>query len=298
MTETEEKRLELAAAAGKEEMQEYVHDPSSRVLKSVLQNRNITEQEVLTIANRKNITGDILEMIAKEKRWSESYPVRLALVRNPRSPLFVSLSAARFLRVFDLEEITRSRYIPVVLRHKIEAMLVERIPTMPLGNKKALAKKAAGNVLLKLLQDRLPEVVALCLANPHMVEAHLYKVISRINTAAETILMIAEHAVWSSRPLIRFALTRNAHTPLSVSVRFLKSMKLVDLRELYIDPSLPVTVKPLVYRELTSRGVDPEMAGEHTVYEVDEGEIEDLDAVVSMDEYEEPDEDDASGGRQ
>ena len=33
-------------------------------------------------------------------------------------------------------------------------MIIERIPTMPLGNKKTLAKKAAGNVLLKLLQDR------------------------------------------------------------------------------------------------------------------------------------------------
>jgi hypothetical protein len=281
MSESEEKRIELAAGAGNDQMQLFVHDPSPRVIRSLLRNRNLTEQDIVIIANRKNITADILEAIARDKRWAESYPVRLGLARNPRSPLSVSLSVARFLRVFDLEEITRSHYIPLVFRHKVELMLIERIPTMPPGNKKTLAKKAAGAVLLKLLQDRIPDVVAHCLNNPNMVEAHLYKVISHSNTPLKTILMIAEHPVWSNRPLIRFSLTRNPQTPLAFSLEFLKNMKLVDLRELYTDPSLPVTVRPLVYRELTSRGVDPDSAGEEKIYEIDETEEWDLEGEKS-----------------
>ncbi len=287
MLEPEDKRSELAAAAGELETAMFVHDPSPRVLRSLLGNRNLSEEDVLIIANRKNLPSDILESIAKDKRWTESYPVRLALARNPKSPLSVSLSIARYLRLFDLEEITRSHFIPLAFRHKIEAIIVERIPAMPLGNKKALAKKAGGNVLLKLLQDRDAEVVRLCLDNPHLVEAHLFKVISRADTAAETIGMISLHPNWSSRPLIRFSLARNAHTRLSVTVSFLQGMKLTDLRELYADPSLPPTVKPFVYRELCSRGEDPVQTGEEKIFVIDEEEMEELDAEAAMRELEE-----------
>ncbi len=276
MAETEEQRARRAAAAAKEEIQGFIHDPSPRVLKSLLESKHLGEEDVLAIADRKNISPEILEAIARDKRWSESYPVRLALARNPRSPLTVSLSLARFLRIFDLEEITRNHFIPLVFRHKVEAMIVERVPTMPLGNKKALAQKAAGAVLLKLLQDRIPEVVKLCLNNPHMIESHLYKVISRSDTAPKTIIMIAEHPVWSQRTLIRYSLARNVHTPLSLSVRFIGNMKLSDLRELLSDPLLPVTIRPFVHRELIGRGVDPEDTGRELVYEIDEEEMTSL----------------------
>ncbi|HUJ17876.1 MAG TPA: hypothetical protein VL197_07765 [Nitrospirota bacterium] len=277
MNEPEETRVERASAAGADEVRLYIHDPSPRVVRSLLQGRNVTEEDVLIVAGRKNLPSDVLEMIAKDRRWSESYPVKLALARNPRSPLTVSLSIARFLRVFDLEELTRSPHVPSVFRHKVESMLTERIPTMPLGNKKTLAKKAAGAVLLKLLQERIPEVVRLCLNNPHLVEAHLFKVIARVDTVPETILLISQHSVWSRRPLIRYSLVRNTHTPLSTSIRFLKDMKLVDLRELYADPSLPVTIKPFVYRELLERGSDPASAGQDQFYEIGDEEVLDLD---------------------
>jgi hypothetical protein len=281
MLDEEEKRIELAMLAKGEEIAQYVHDPSTKVIKALLGNRHLTDEEVLIIANRKNVPGDILETIAKDKRWAESYRVRLALARNPKSPLSISLSIMRYLRLFDLEEIARCQFIPLAFRCKVETIIIERIPTLPLGNKKTLAKKAAGNVLLKLLQDSDPDVVQLCLNNPHLVEGHLYKVISRTDTVAETIRMIAMHPNWSSRSLIRFSLARNGHTPLSLSVRFLQSMKIMDLRDLYADPSLPVTIKPFVHRELWDRGQQPEKAGEEQMYEIDEEEMEALDAEVT-----------------
>jgi hypothetical protein len=276
--------MELAAAARAEEIAQYVQDPSARVIRALLGNRQLTEEDILIVANRKNIPADILESIARDKRWSESYPIRLALARNPKSPLSVSLPIARFLRLFDLEEITRSHFIPLVFRHKVEALINERVPTMPLGNKKTLAKKAAGNVLLKLLQDRDAEVVKLCLNNPNMVEGHLFKIISREDTSVETIMMIAGHPNWSTRSLVRFSLVRNARTPLSLSVPFLQSMKLMDLRELYADPSLPITIRPFVHRELVKRGKDPEQGLAEEVFEIKEEEMAELDEGLTIPE--------------
>lgn len=290
MLGTEDKRTELAATASAEEIAQYAQDPSPKVIRALLGNRQLTEEDILIVANRKNIPADILEIIARDKRWSESYPVRLALARNPKSPLSISLPIARFLRLFDLEEITRSHFIPLVFRHKVEAIIIERVPTMPLGNKKTLAKKAAGNVLLKLLQDRDTDVVQLCLNNPNMVEGHLFKIINREYTSSETIMMIAGHPNWSTRSLVRFSLARNAHTPLSLSVPFLQSMKLLDLRELYADPSLPITIRPFVHRELVKRGNNPEEGLVEKVFEINEEEMAELGDGATMPELFDEDE--------
>jgi hypothetical protein len=285
MSESEETRSAQAAAASEEEIARYLHDPSPRVIRALLENRRLAEEDVLIIVKRKNLPSDILVMVFKDKRWSESYPVRLALARNPRSPLSVSLTIARYLRFFDLEEITRSHFIPLVFRHKVEMIINERIPTMPLGNKKTLAKKAAGAVLLKLLLDADAEVVKLGLNNPHNTEGHLFKVISRKDTRAETIRMIAEHPNWSSRPLIRFSLVRNAATPLSFSVRFLSEMKIMDLRELYADPSVPVTIRPFIHRELWVRGEEPSLEVREHVFEIDKEEMAEIEAEGTIPEF-------------
>jgi hypothetical protein len=278
MPESEETRSELAATAGEEEIASYLHDPSPKVIRTLLQNRHLSEEDLTIIAKRKNLPSDILEMIFKDKRWSESYPVRLALARNPRSPLSVSLTIARYLRIFDLEEITRSHFIPLVFRHKVEMIINERLPAMPPGNKKTLAKKATGGVLLKLLLDADAEVVKLCLNNPHITEGHLFKVISRSDTRGDTIRMIAEHPNWSSRSLIRVSLVRNVHTPLSFATQYITEMKIMDLRELYADPSVPVTIKPFIHRALWERGEEPKLVVEEKIFEISEEEMAEFEA--------------------
>ncbi len=270
MNESEQIRIKQAASAGVEQIITLLHDPSPHVIKALFSNRNLTEDDILVIAGRKNLPSDIFTAIAKDNRWLESYPIRKALAANPKTPLSVSLSLVRHLRIFDLAEIARSPLIPLAFRHKIESILRERIPTMALGLKKSLAKMAAGSVLLKLLQDHDLEIIALCLNNPRLVEGHLYKIINRRDTVANTVVMIAEHPNWSLRPAVRFALVRNEHTPLSLSKRFLQSLNLPDLRELFIDPSLPITVKPLVYRELLVRGEEPGKVGKEPIYEIDD----------------------------
>lgn len=281
-------RASLAASAGEEEIVNFVHDPSPRVIRALLENARLCEKDIVTIAGRTNISGALLEAIAKNRRWAESYPLRLALAKNPNTPLFVSLSIARYLRLFDLTGIIRSHSLPLAFRHKIEAIVIEKIPTMPLGIKKTMARQVAGNVLIKMLQERDPEVIRLCLSNPYLVENHLFKIISRKDTAEETIRLIAEHPVWSGRSLIRYSLIHNSHTPLARSVQFFRDMKLTDLRDLYADPTAPVTVKPFIHRELWERGergIQEEKI--EPIYELDEEEIKAAEAGEDILEWEE-----------
>lgn len=265
-------RILKASGAGPEDITRFLHDPSPNVIKALLDNKNLTEQDALIIANRKNLPGETLQAIYNDRRWADSYQMRLALAKNPKTPLFVSLSIARGLRLFDLANLSGSRLLPLTYRHKLEAVIIERLPALALGLKASLAKTASGNVMMKLMEDGNPEVVKSCLNNPHMVEANLYKTISRPHSVPGTIRMIAAHPNWSSRYIIRLALIRNPHTTLAQCMRFLPDIKTSDLKELYLDPSVPTSVKPYIHRELWERGAElnEKNAGRHDLYEISE----------------------------
>jgi hypothetical protein len=285
MLDIEETRVAQAARASCEEIPLFVHDPSSKVILALLDNRNLTEEHILVVANRKNLSPEVLKTIYKDVRWSESYPVRFALAKNPKTPLFTALSIARFLRLFDLADLARNHLLPVIYRKKLEAMVIDKIPTLALGVKKTLAKVAAGEILISLIKDGYPDVIKLCLENPHLVEAHLYKVISHKMTTPGTIRTIADNRNWTFRYHIKFALIRNENTPLARSALFLTDLKLGDLKELYKDPHLPSGVRPFIHRELIERGEDPGRlsgAEEEIIFVIDEKEIEDIETEMKI----------------
>ncbi len=284
MADSEERRIEQARSVRGEGIAEFLHDISPAVIRVLIQNRHLSEDDILVIANRKNLPGDIFESIAKDQRWIENYPIRLAIAKNPKTPLSTSLTIARYLRLFDLAELTRNRFLPLVFRHKIETIIMEKIPSMALGVKKTLSKIVSGEVLLRLIQEGYPDVVKLCLDSPYLQESQLYKAISRHSTKPGTIKAIAEHPNWSSRSLIKLALIHNEHTPLSLSVRFLGVLKIGDLREVYADPSVPVTIKPFIHRELWERGEEPNRPREEQIFEINEDDEKALEQFNDMSE--------------
>jgi len=284
MLDTEKTRAARAANASDKEIALFVHDPSPKVVLALFENRNLSEEHILIIANRKNLPPEVMNAIFRDTRWSESYPVRLALAKNPKTPLFAALSIARFLRLFDLADLARNHHLPVIYRKKLEAIVIEKIPALALGIKKTLAKVASGDILIALIKDGYPDVIKLCLENPHLVEAHLYKVISNKITTPGTIRTIAESRNWTFRYHVKFSLIRNEHTPLVRSALFLADLNTGDLKELYRDPHLPPGVRPFVHRELLERGENPErLSGpdEEIIFVIDENEIEDIETEMS-----------------
>ncbi len=283
-----EDRAARALAAHEEEILLYVNDPSPAVIKNLLENRRLTEEHILIIAGRKNLPSEILESIFRDKRWTDSYRVRLALAKNPKTPLFSALSIARFLRLFDLAELARNHYLSALYRKKLEAVVMEKIPTLALGIKKTLAKTAGGEILLALIQDGYPEVVRQCLENPSLAESSLYKVIGRTTTPPGTIRTIAEHRAWTSRYHVKFALVRNEHTPLARSVLFLPGLRTADLKDLYRDPHLPPGVRPSIHRELLGRGVEPVLLlsddSDEVIYEIEESELQEMERETPLPE--------------
>jgi len=249
-----EKVLQLALTAGAEKLRSLAHHHSPQVITNILLNQNVTEEVVLLIAKRKNISPDVIELLYNDKRWKENYKFILALCKNPRTPQKISLSLLKSLRILDLADLTRNQSVPINIKLKAEENINEKIISLPLGIKISLARRASSAVLVRLIEDGMKEVVPVCLDSPYIIEPDICKIINRKKTASHVIRKIAEHPKWSSRYQVQWSLILNNHTPLVCVVEFLKKMRTTDLKELYALALTPASTRPFIYNELLERG--------------------------------------------
>lgn len=245
---------ELTSITDIGELKKLVYNPSSNIISKIIDNKHITDELILIIASRKNVDSKILEAIYNDTRWKDNYKILHALCRNPKTPQKISISILKSLKILDLADITRNNQIPINVRLKAELYINEKIMTLPLGVKISLARKASSNVLIKLIEDGVKEVVTICLDSPYLVEGDICKIISSKNTTSKVIRQIANHPKWSCRYNVQWQLILNSHTPLANVVNFLKNIKTNDLKELYNLSGIPLSTKPFIYRELLDRG--------------------------------------------
>ncbi len=251
---TVEERLRAALTAQGEELWTLLRDPRPEVVSQATLNRNLTEEMAVFIAKRKNVSAETLGFISGDVRFKGCYKLKLAICKNPKTPQKVTLSMLKFLRLFDLADITRDKHININIRQKVESMIAERIPAMPLGNKTALAKRASTHTLLSLMGSGDEKVIGICLDSVSITEGHLYKLINSPQTKPAVIRMLAAHTKWSLSYFVRFALIRNYYTPMQYVDRFISSMRTADLKDLYSDQKVPSSTKPFIFRELDQRG--------------------------------------------
>jgi hypothetical protein len=245
--------IQLASSGSEEDLRILAYHPSDNVLSTLITNKGLTADIALIIANRKNISPEILESLSHNIRWKSSYSITLALCKNPKTPQRISLSLIKALKIFDKADLTRNQFIPISVKMKAEAAIIEKIPSLPLGIKITLAKRASSGVLMKLIGDGKKEVVAACLDSPQMTESEIYKIISKKTVSPRVIRQIADHPKWSCSYQIQQSLILNIHTPLPRVLSFLKNIKSSDLRDLYKAPETPASTRPFIYSELLER---------------------------------------------
>jgi hypothetical protein len=245
--------VQLTRTAENEELWKLVRDSSRDVSLQAIFHKNLTEDMAVCIARKKNTSSELLGILAADIRFKGSYKLKLALCNNPKTPQKIILSLLKFLRIFDLGDITKNQNIPITIRQKIEYSLIEKIASLPSGIKVAMTKRSSLNIIIALLEKGDKHLICSCLESPLMTEDHLCTLINKTGSSPLFIKTIAEHSKWSLRYRIKYALARNYHTPLMYVTKFIHTLKTTDLRELYSDRSLPSSTRPYIFSELILR---------------------------------------------
>jgi hypothetical protein len=114
-----------AAMRGTREMRGIlIRDPNKLVALTVLRSPKVTENEVEAFARMGSVDADVLRTISQTRAWMKNYSIVLALVKNAKTPLAVSMTLLRRLNEGDLRRLSSDRNIPEALRIAARKKLV------------------------------------------------------------------------------------------------------------------------------------------------------------------------------
>ena len=109
-------RLKAASKGSREVRAILIRDPSKSIAMAVLTSPKVTEQEVESFARMGSIAEDILRAIAANRGWRKNYGIVLALTKNAKTPVGLSLNLMHRLNDRDLSALSTDRNIPDALR--------------------------------------------------------------------------------------------------------------------------------------------------------------------------------------
>ena len=109
-------RIGLAMKGTREERAILIRDANKIVAVAVLGSPKMTENEVENIAKMASLSDEILRMIGNNRAWTKRYGIIAALVRNPKTPVAISMNLLGRLSERDLRSLSTDRNVPEVLR--------------------------------------------------------------------------------------------------------------------------------------------------------------------------------------
>lgn len=112
----------------REERAVLVRDPNRMVATAVLGSPRLTEAEVEAFSGMRNISDEILRQIGTHRDWTKKYAVVANLVKNPRTPVGVSLSMVSRLNPRDIKGLTTDRNVPEVIRRQAQKFIKTHDP--------------------------------------------------------------------------------------------------------------------------------------------------------------------------
>jgi len=249
------RRLRSALTASGAELFPLLQESAREVLRALLKNPRLSEEHLLVLLKRRDLTEDLIKAISQLKLGEGSHRIKVALARNPGTPGTVLQSLLPQLYLFELLEIC---YLPGVTPDQkvaAERVILQRLPTTALGNKMTMARRGTAALVDALLKEGDVRLMEPCLQNPRLREVSILQFLNGPHATAETISAIARHPRWKQRPNIKMTILKNRKTPAVWFTVYLPSLKTQDLHALVASRKLALGQKQLVAEELKKRGL-------------------------------------------
>jgi hypothetical protein len=119
-------RKSLARTHDRSLIQRVVRDPHPDVVRILLDNPSLTEDDVVRVCAARPNHPSVLQTVYRHRRWVVRYRPRNAMVRNPDTPLDTALLLAPLLRKGELREAASSSELAPALRLSCKAILEMR----------------------------------------------------------------------------------------------------------------------------------------------------------------------------
>lgn len=120
-------RKSLARRPDRKMTERLLRDPHPDVIRQLLSNPKLIEEDVVSLAARRPCRPDVLREIARTPRWAHRPHVRMALVLNPDTPFDVAVPLVGLLVRQELRLVASSTTVAPALR----ALCLEHLQRRP-----------------------------------------------------------------------------------------------------------------------------------------------------------------------
>lgn len=218
-------------------------------LHEVLDHPKATEMHIVKILTRRDLSENFLQLVAKTQ-WMRYPRVQFYVVNNPKTPPAVAMNYVRLLFWRDLNYVITNFKLASEVRHLAENVIIQRLPMMALGDKIALARMTAGEVLKTLRTEKEPKIIKALLENPRITEEDVLFIVNQPKTPSPVLEVIATNAKWSLRKEVKIGLLRNPKTPLSYAINIVSSLLAPELRMLVDDQKVRLILRKMMETKL------------------------------------------------
>ena len=109
-------KIKAALTGNLETRSLLIRDSNKIISRAVLQSPKISDTEAEGYAAAKNVSEEVLRLIASNRKFMKTYVVTRALVNNPRAPIDVTLHLIGRIKDRDLKGLSLNRNVPDVIR--------------------------------------------------------------------------------------------------------------------------------------------------------------------------------------
>ena len=247
-------------------IEQLIHDPSPEVLCAATSDPRLTEELALALLERRDLPASGLEQLARHPSLKKNRKVRVALVKHPRTPRFVSLPLLKHLHTFELMQVALTPAVAADLKAAADEAILNRRETISPGERLTLAKRGSGRLAAALLLDPEPRILEAALQNPQLTEAMVVKALMKQRAPQTLAEQVSRHPKWTVCREVQRALLLHAGTPFARVLVFARSLSVETLREIMRQSRLTANVKAYLMKELESRlpgKMQPQTAAAH-----------------------------------
>jgi len=242
-----------ARTADRPQIESLLHHRSREVLDALLENPRLGEKQVAILLSRRDLAREIVARIAENREWMKSYPLKLAVVRHPRTPRHLALPLLKYLYLFDLLAVAATAGTPAELKRQAEEAILLQREGLALGQRLSLARRGSSRIAAGLLLDSERRVIDAALMNPAMTEHAVTRALLDRKAHPALTSAVVEHDLWSARYGVKLALLRAQHLSLGRVMAILPELARADLGDIADDPRVRSEIRAYVAKLVQTR---------------------------------------------
>jgi len=119
-------KIRLASIGNAAIRAKAIRSPIKIVAMTAIKAPGVRDLEVVHYAGNRNLSEDVIRHIASKREWTKLYGVRVALCRNPKTPLVEATRMLGLLRERDIQLLAKSKGVTSALVAQARRLLLQR----------------------------------------------------------------------------------------------------------------------------------------------------------------------------